>query len=188
MSVNTVTNRFYGKYRGQVVNNIDPLALGRLQVKVPSVLGANSLNWALPCVPYAGAGVGMLMIPPIDASIWVEFEAGDINYPIWSGCFWETGQMPLGFGLPQKMFFKSNGITLTLDETPGVGGASLEVKTPAISGMLTLQFNSQGIVLNLNNVATIKLNETGIQLQNGTQSIMLSQANISINQGALEVV
>ena len=59
--------RFYGKYRGQVVNNLDPMLQGRLQVSCPAVLGDGQLSWAMPCVPYAGSGVGMVFTPPVGA-------------------------------------------------------------------------------------------------------------------------
>jgi uncharacterized protein involved in type VI secretion and phage assembly len=79
---------FYGKYRGQVANNMDPMQLGRIQVFVPAADGTTT-NWALPCAPYAAPEVGFLLLPPIGAPVWIEFEAGDPDYPIWSGCFWE---------------------------------------------------------------------------------------------------
>lgn len=185
------TNRrplFYGKYRGQVVNNIDPMNLGRLQVKVPTVLGDNTLNWALPCVPYAGQDVGFLAIPPENASIWVEFEGGDVNYPIWTGCFWNEGQMAEGLGLVMKKFFKTQGITLTFDETEEGGGMTLQVKSPTVSGTMIMQMNSEGIKLSLNDTASIQFSDAGIQIKNGAQSIMLSEANINVNDGALEVM
>jgi hypothetical protein len=88
--VQKVERRFYGKYRGFVVNNDDPERLGRLQLRVPSVLGLNVVTgWALPCVPYGGHGnQGFLCIPERDAGVWVEFEEGDLEFPIWVGTFW----------------------------------------------------------------------------------------------------
>lgn len=83
--------RYYGKYRGKVENNIDPMQLGRIQVSAPAVLGDGTLSWAMPCTPYAGSGVGFFAIPPVGANVWVEFEGGDPDYPIWAGCFWGTG-------------------------------------------------------------------------------------------------
>ena len=80
--------QFFGKYRGKVENNIDPMMLGRVQVSVPAVLGSGQLSWAMPCAPFAGPGVGLFTVPPVGANVWVEFEAGDPDYPIWSGCFW----------------------------------------------------------------------------------------------------
>ena len=85
-----VERRYYGKYRGFVVNNADPEQLGRLKLTVPSVLGDEVVTgWALPCVPYGGAaGQGSLFIPDVDAGVWVEFEEGDLEFPIWTGTFW----------------------------------------------------------------------------------------------------
>lgn len=82
--------RFYGKYRGFVVDNADPENLGRLKVRVPSVLGNEVVTgWALPCMPYAGdADQGMLFIPEQDAGVWIEFEEGDLEFPVWVGAFW----------------------------------------------------------------------------------------------------
>jgi uncharacterized protein involved in type VI secretion and phage assembly len=84
---------FYGKYRGTVSQNVDPQELGRVQVVVPDVT-IEPLGWAMPCTPYAGPGVGLYAIPPVGASVWVEFERGDPEYPIWSGCFWGQGELP----------------------------------------------------------------------------------------------
>ena len=71
-----VRRQFFGKYRGRVEKNVDPERLGRLQLSVPVVLQDVSTGWALPCVPYAGPGVGLFAIPPVGASVWVEFEGG----------------------------------------------------------------------------------------------------------------
>src|SRR5215210_5522726 len=77
---------YYGKYRGSVVDNNDPLLMGRLQVSVPA-LGLASA-WALPCFPFTGDQAGAWMIPSPDTGVWVEFEQGDVDYPIWSGCWY----------------------------------------------------------------------------------------------------
>ncbi|OPY74164.1 MAG: Phage-related baseplate assembly protein [Syntrophorhabdus sp. PtaU1.Bin002] len=88
--VQKVEHRFYGKYRGLVVDNADPEQLGRLKIKVPSVLGEDVVTgWALPCVPYGGdVNQGFLFIPEVGAGVWVEFEEGDLEFPIWVGTFW----------------------------------------------------------------------------------------------------
>lgn len=85
-----VERRFYGKYRGKVVDNADPKKLGRLQVMVPSVLGPDEVTgWAMPCVPYGGDfNQGFFFIPEIEAGVWIEFEEGDLEFPIWMGTFW----------------------------------------------------------------------------------------------------
>jgi uncharacterized protein involved in type VI secretion and phage assembly len=85
-----VEGRFYGKYRGTVVDNQDPAKLGRLKLKVPSVLkGGVVSGWATPCAPYGGAAdQGFLFIPEVGAGVWTEFEEGDVEFPIWAGTFW----------------------------------------------------------------------------------------------------
>jgi hypothetical protein len=85
-----VERRFYGKYRGFVVNNMDPKQLGRLTLQIPSVLGREVVTgWAMPCVPYGGQkNQGFLCVPEVGAGVWVEFEEGDLEFPIWVGTFW----------------------------------------------------------------------------------------------------
>lgn len=89
-----VRSRFYGKYRGIVVDTVDPLNLGRIRANVPEVLGAEVSPWALPCAPFSGDNAGQFMIPPVGAGIWIEFEAGDPARPIWTGGWWGSGEPP----------------------------------------------------------------------------------------------
>ncbi len=162
---------FFGKYRGKVENNVDPMQLGRVQVSVPAVLGDGSLSWAMPCVPYAGAGVGLFVIPPSGANIWVEFEGGDPDYPIWSGCFWGTGEVPALPALAETKMLKTDGITMTLSDLPGGGGFTLEVGPPVVPIPLKLVMNS-----------------SGIEISHSASSVKLSAVSVSINNGALEVI
>jgi len=76
----------YGKYRGVVVDNLDPQGQGRLKVRVPELFGDEASAWALPCVP---CGADEIAVPEIGAGVWIEFESGDPDRPIWSGC-WAT--------------------------------------------------------------------------------------------------
>jgi len=85
---------FYGKYRGIVTDNNDPKKIGRIKARVPEVLGDVESGFALPCAPYAGKGSGIFAVPPPDAGVWIEFEAGDVSRPIWSGCWWGEDQLP----------------------------------------------------------------------------------------------
>lgn len=161
---------FFGKYRGTVVNNIDPMQRGRIQVSVPSVLGDGRLSWAEPCVPYAGDQVGLFAVPPIGANAWVEFEAGDPDYPILAGCFWGAGQVP-GTALPTTKILKTDGVTITLEDLPGAGGLTIDVAPPAVSVAMKLSFSASGIEMSI-----------------GAAKIVLNPTSVSINDGALEVV
>src|SRR4029077_6388708 len=89
------SDRFYGKYRGLVTDNQDPMQIGRIQASVPEVLGEVRTGWALPWAPYAGTSSGFYAIPPVGAGVWIEFEAGDPSRPIWSGAWWGTGEVPM---------------------------------------------------------------------------------------------
>jgi type VI secretion system (T6SS) baseplate-like injector VgrG len=163
---------FYGKYRGTVVNNIDPMTKGRLMVSVPAVTPSSSLNWAMPCTPYAGDGVGLFMLPPIGANLWVEFEGGDPDYPIWSGCFWGDGEAPVNAA--EAIFvkrLKTRFANVTLDETPGAGGFRIEINPP-MSSM----------------PASIVIDMQGITLTHGGATINLNTAAVKVNNGALEVI
>ena len=164
MTQTSARSGYFGKYRGKVANNIDPMQKGRLQVEVPAVYGTNRLNWALPCVPFAGKGHGFYMIPDIGTNIWVEFEGGNIDAPIWAGCFWGDGDCP--GQLPQVKIIKTQAATITLDE---VNAASpVVIETPS-GNRITI--TAQGITLE--SAAGAKVELTGPQ--------------VKINNGALEV-
>ncbi len=157
---------FLGKFRGKVTDNRDPLFLGRLRLKVPDVYGENESGWALPALPYAGNGVGLFLIPPTDASVWVEFEHGDPDYPIWAGCFWAQGELPASPAVAEMKVLKTDTATITLNDLPGAGGITIETQ----AGM------------------KIKIDVSGIEINNGAGgSIKMTGPQVSINNGALEV-
>ena len=91
--VERLRSRFYGKYRG-TVTAVDTDQLGRIKAKVPAVLGDTPTGWCLPCVPYAGNQQGIAFLPEEGAGVWIEFEGGDVSYPIWVGCYWHDGEIP----------------------------------------------------------------------------------------------
>ena len=157
---------FYGKYRGKVTDNRDPLMQGRVRARVPAVFGDEETGWALPCTPYGGKGVGFFFIPPVDANIWIEFENGNPDYPIWVGCFWGAGEAPKMPATPDTKLIKTDVMTMTINDLPGGGGMTIETST--------------GL--------KIIMDVTGIELSNSSSSVKLTAASVSINNGALEVV
>jgi uncharacterized protein involved in type VI secretion and phage assembly len=108
---------FYGKYRGKVTDNSDPLMQGRIRARVPAVYGEDISGWALPCSPYAGKGVGFYFIPPVHANVWIEFENGNPDYPIWTGCFWGANEAPKMPALPDVKMIKTNLATITINDS-----------------------------------------------------------------------
>jgi hypothetical protein len=114
-------DRFYGKYRGLVLINVDPQNQGRIKAIVPEVLGVFPSNWCLPCTPYAGTLAGLFTVPMVASGVWVEFEAGDVNRPVWTGCWWGTAQIPINeLGMPaqftSKVLRTDTGLMISLDD------------------------------------------------------------------------
>jgi hypothetical protein len=120
-----VENKYYGKYRALVTDNQDPKNIGRLKVKVPALMGEQEIGWAMPCFPYGGGkDRGFYMVPEPDDGVWVEFEAGNISYPIWSGTWWAKDEAPQDAAgakpVPDVKIIKSKcGHIIELDDTSG---------------------------------------------------------------------
>ena len=118
--IEKVEHRHFGKYRGEVVDNADPDDLGRVKVKVPRLTHDEELGWALPAFPYGGASEqGFFAVPDVGASIWVEFEGGDLSYPIWSGTWYGDNEIPEGADFNQKIWKTSTGHKIVLDDDGG---------------------------------------------------------------------
>ena len=161
----TAGEKFFAKYRGVVRNNADPEQRGRVQVVVPDVYEDQETGWAEPCVPYAGRSVGFFAIPPVGANVWVEFEGGKKEYPIWSGCFWAQGEVPASPANAGTKVLKTDVGTITISDQ---GDTGFKIET---SNGMKIVINANGIEINNNHGASLKL--TGNQ--------------VSINNGALEV-
>jgi len=158
---------YYGKYRGKVHDVVDPLQLGRVQVSVPAVLGEGRAAWAMPCVPYAGEGVGLFLVPPVGANVWVEFEAGDPDLPILAGCFWGTGEVPASPAIAETKVLKTDIATVTIDDLPGAGSLTIELASGA----------------------KISIGPAGVEVTSGRgATVALTGPKVSLNDGALEVI
>jgi hypothetical protein len=178
MSANQGQN-YYGKYRGTVLNNVDPEQRGRLMLTVPDVLGAIPSSWAEPCVPLAGPTgppMGVYLVPPIGAGVWVEFEHGDADYPIWSGCRWGAQS-----DIP-SMAKAGN------PADPNIVIQSLLQHVVMISDMPPTPATG-GIILKSTTGAMIVVNDSGIYITNGKgATITMVGPTVTINNGALVVV
>jgi Type VI secretion system/phage-baseplate injector OB domain len=153
-------SRFYGKYEGVVTDVSDPKKIGRLRAKVPAVLGENlDSGWAMPCVP-AGGGKerGMLFLPQVGDTVWIEFAGGDVSRPIWVGTFW---------GAPDSTSGADDLGTDTGAETPtGDGGKeaseTLSVLKTKSGHELTLDDDGEVIlVANGNGKSSIRFEQDG---------------------------
>jgi hypothetical protein len=153
-------NRFFGKYRAVVVDT-DAQTM-RIKASVPSVLGEQTSGWARPCTPFAGPSMGFAFVPAVGSGVWIEFEGGDVSYPIWTGCYWHDGDQPSDATSSVLAIVTSAGQKILLD----TGG--------------TITVSDQ-------NGNTVTLDSSGITLQGGGQSVALGNSGVNVNNGSLEV-
>jgi hypothetical protein len=174
-----MNQKYFGKYRGTVLNNVDPELRGRLMLNVPDVLGAIPSSWAEPCVPLAGPTgppMGVYLVPPIGAGVWVEFERGDQDYPIWSGCRWGSASdipalakagNPADPNIVMQSLLQHTVMISDLPPSPATGGIILKSATGAM----------------------IVVNDSGIYIQNGKgASITMVGPTVTVNNGALTII
>ncbi len=155
-------NRFYGKYRG-TVTDIDGDTL-RIKAKVPAVLGQQKTGWCMPCVPYAGSNVGFAFLPEEGAGVWIEFEGGDVSYPIWTGCYWRTDEQPEDATPTVKAIVTKSGHKILLDD------------------------DRETITIADPNNNTITLESSGITLERQGKKVVISDVKVDVNDGSLEVI
>jgi uncharacterized protein involved in type VI secretion and phage assembly len=166
--------KFYGVYRGTVVNNIDPLQIGRIMATVPDVGGAIPTTWAMPCVPIAGKQMGTFMVPQIGSGVFVQFEEGDPDRPVWVGGWWgDVAEVP----------------ALALAGVPGDPNIIIQTTLQNAIVVSDLAGPTGGIMLKSTTGATVIVNDTGIYIQNGKgASIVMTGPTVTINNGALVVI
>jgi len=165
--------QFFGKYRGMVLDNVDPMQLGRLMVQIPDVSNVLPSTWAMPCVPFAGIQQGCFVVPAIGSGVWIEFEQGDADYPIWTGGYWGSAEevpalaMAAAPGLQSFVVQTTAQNTLMISDMPGPTG---------------------GILLKSSSGAMIAINETGITISNGQgATIVMTGPSVTVNESALVV-
>jgi uncharacterized protein involved in type VI secretion and phage assembly len=166
--------QYFGKYRGMVLNNIDPMNMGRIMVQVPDVSNVLPSTWAMPCVPFAGLQNGFYVVPAIGSGVWIEFEQGHPDYPIWTGCFWgSASELP----------------SMALAGTPGLQQLVIQTVTQNMLMISDTPGPTGGILLKTATGAMISINDTGITITNGQgATIQMTGPSVMVNEGALEVI
>jgi uncharacterized protein involved in type VI secretion and phage assembly len=166
--------RFYGKYRGTVLNNIDPMQQGRILAIVPDVTGPLPSSWAMPCLPLAGINTGLFTVPPIGAGVWIEYEKGDPDHPIWVGGFW---------GSPAEL------PVLARTVPPAVSGITLQTTLKNGIVISDVPGPTGGILIQTTTGAMISVSDVGIIISNGKGAIInMTGPTVDINVGALTVI
>ena len=166
--------KYYGKYRGTVVQNVDPEQRGRIQAIVPDVSSLVPTTWATACVPLTGTAMGCYVVPRIGSGVWIEYEQGDVDYPIWAGGFWgSTADVP-------ALALAGNPLSPSIVLQTGLQNSLVLSDVPGPTG---------GIMLKSATGAMILVNDVGITISNGKgATILLTGPTVSINNGALTVV
>jgi uncharacterized protein involved in type VI secretion and phage assembly len=159
--IERMRSRFYGKYRG-IVTDVDATTM-RVKATVPSVLGTTTSGWCLPCLPYTGPNVGFAFLPEVGSGVWVEFEGGDVSYPIWVGGYWNQGEVPSDAAGDVKVLMTASQIELKFDDS------------------------QESLTITDANGNTVTLDSSGVTASNGSSTVALSSSSVSINDGALEV-
>jgi uncharacterized protein involved in type VI secretion and phage assembly len=176
--VERIGSSYFGKYRGIVTDVDDPNNQCRIRATVPSVLGEQACGWALPAAPFAGDGHGMVMLPTVGSGVWIEFEAGRLDNPIWSGGWWASGQRPDPQGAGVRVFVSEKGHKVILDDEANevkiVHGDELIAKV--------IQITASEIVLTCG-ACEIRITNENISLNNGL--IKVGLAGVSLVNGAM---
>lgn len=155
---------FYGKYRAEVVDNNDPDKRGRIRVKCPSVLGEQISRWALPCFP-----PNTFTIPQAKELVWIEFEGGKKDSPIWNGVFYTKEQLTTKF---KGITYDPKDVVLIAEDISNV--ASNEYSTKAGKNIS----EEAGVNINQNaGVSVVTISPAGHPI---TASVTTMSGNLSV--------
>jgi len=175
-----VATTYYGKYSGTVIDVGDPDDLCRIQALVPGVLGSVPCDWAQPAAPFAGDGHGLVMLPEVGSAVWIEFEAGNINKPIWSGGFWANNQRPDPKGSGVRVLVSKQGHKIVVDDDADEIRISHSSDTDPVSKRITLTGDDITLTFGL---CSIKISQDSISLNDGM--IKVGPAGVSLVNGAM---
>jgi hypothetical protein len=170
-------SHFYGKYRGIVRDIGDDDGLGRIKAEVPAVFEDQLSPWALPAFPFAGKGHGLVLLPEVGDGVWIEFEAGDLNRPIWTGCWFASGERPDPTTSKARVLVTSAGHKIVLDEDQD----QIQIQHP---GGAEFTMSSSEIVLKIG-TCELKITQSEINLNNGM--VKVTSAGASLVNDAFKV-
>lgn len=161
--VERMHSRFYGKYRGTVTEVGTGDNRGRIKARIPSVLGAIDSGWCMPCVPYAGEQAALAFLPEQGAGVWIEFEGGDVSFPIWVGCYWHQGDLPDRVAPDVKVIQTAGKAQIVLDD------------------------KNQTITITDVHKNSVTLDKTGVTIVRKSRKVAVTERNVSVNDGSMEV-
>lgn len=183
--------KYWGKYRGKVISTADPTVSGRLLCTVAALPGME-LNWAMPCVPYASVGQGFFALPIEGSDVWIEFEGGEADKPIWSGGYWEFAEEPvmpeIDPAMPELInILRSKFCTLLFNDAPGEGGVTVSAVAPVATVPVTMTMNDVGFSVICGELSLTMNPEVGITLTAGDTVMVLTAEGVTVETPAVEV-
>jgi hypothetical protein len=163
--------KYYGLYRASVVNNIDPMQQGRILVTVIEPGGLFPSSWANPCVPVAGKQSGVFVLPAINSGVWIMFEEGDPDQPVWLGGWWSTAEVP----------------AFALTGNPISPSIVLQTGLQNMISISDMAGPTGGIMLKTTGGAFISINDvSGVTIFDGKGAMITMVGGVvTVNQGAL---
>ncbi|MCB1868417.1 MAG: phage tail protein [Gammaproteobacteria bacterium] len=202
--------QYFGKYRGLVVDNQDPENRARVTLRVPGVLGSEMVtHWAEPCLPFGGlADQGLFMVPEIGAQVWVEFEAGNVNKPIWTGTMWQqSADVPseaAGRSPDMRELKTPSGHILSFDDTDGEeefrlyhpAGSEMKVDpegvvqiTDAAGATLVMNASGSSVEISDSNGNTLVMDATGTTVTDSSGNrIVMEASGVKVSSSAMVTI
>ena len=116
-----ILGKYYGSYRAYVYNNEDPLDMNRVQLIIP-MLNPTAVDetWAFPKNSWGGKDYGINLLPRKTDMVWVEFQNGDPDYPVWSHASYAKGEKPKEFSSINHYGFKTpRGTLIVINDNKG---------------------------------------------------------------------
>jgi len=192
--------RFYGVTVGQVINLADPMFMGRVQVRMPSLDSLDPIAWARVATPMAGATSGVYLIPNVGDEVLLAFEHGDVNAPYIIGSLWNASSPPpLPNPMPQirairtlagnQIVFTEAPTTVTIQTgpTPPVSMPAPPSPTgPHTTVMLSptgVQIASPAGAKILSGSTVVDISPTSVVITSGTNAISMTPEGIRITSG-----
>jgi hypothetical protein len=176
-SVEESKKKYYGVTVGKVINPLDPMMLGRVQVQLPFIDSLDLSPWARIALPMAGILHGTYFIPNLNDEVLVAFEHGDVNAPYIIGSLWNAmAPPPLQSPIPQIRAIRTlAGNQIVFTEVP----PSVTLQTgPTPPAVMPSPPTPTGPY------QTIMMSTAGIQIMSPTPIQIMSPAGIQIVAGA----
>lgn len=175
---------FNGKYDATVMDNKDPLKMGRVKLSIPQVAGKNKVEiWATPAGNSAGKGVGDFRVPPKGGRVKVCFKNGDPSHPEWEGGSWAKGEAP-GNGDPKKRTFETENWRIEQDDN---SGGKLTISDKSGNGKIQID-SDKNVSVNTDAKCNISALQGGNFDMGSGGSISFTPGQIAITMGGSSII